>query len=46
MRLQEQNMCINEENRTTVDELLDPVSYEDQKQMYKFQHTRHPMRWF
>jgi len=30
----DRNACITEENGTTVDELLNPVSHKDQKQMY------------
>jgi len=31
-------LCIIEENGTTVDKLLDPVSQEDQKQTYLSKH--------
>jgi len=34
----DRNMCITEENGTTVDELLDIVSQEDQKQTYLLAH--------
>ena len=38
LRLQDQTACITEENVTTVNEMLDPVSQKDQKQTYLSTH--------